>query len=223
MPFAGFARVSPTARFTGAVWRRYGLSPTALHPRSERLLADALRLGGPLGRRLPLEGMLRARHCAIDALLARAIAEGRIAQVVELAAGHSARGWRMKQRFVDEVTERIEQIAAELSAETAADVRFEMLARRDPGGVPFNHPLVSHTRAIMDALDIEPRIAPSMSELSTFIQHDIPALTLGITTGQRHRKPDERLDIPPIHTGLTQLIGLLIALDEDWPDDTEQD
>lgn len=99
MPFAGFARVSPTARFTGAVWRRYGLSPTALHPRSERLLADALRLGGPLGRRLPLEGMLRARHCALDALLARAIAEGRVAQVVELAAGHSARGWRMKQRF----------------------------------------------------------------------------------------------------------------------------
>lgn len=99
MRFSGFARVSPTARFTGAVWRRYGLSPAALHPRSERLLAGALQLGAPIGRRLPLEGMLRARHCAIDALLARAVAEGRVHQVIELAAGHSARGWRMKQRF----------------------------------------------------------------------------------------------------------------------------
>lgn len=99
MRCSGFARVSPTARFTGAVWRRYGLSPAALHPHSERLLAGALRLGAPIGRRLPLEGMLRARHCAIDALLARAVAEGRVSQVIELAAGHSARGWRMKQRF----------------------------------------------------------------------------------------------------------------------------
>lgn len=99
MPFSGFARVSPTAHFTGAVWRRYGLSPAALHPRSERLLAGALRLGAPLGRHLPLEGMLRARHCAIDTWLAEAIAVGRITQVIELAAGHSARGWRMKQRF----------------------------------------------------------------------------------------------------------------------------
>ncbi|WP_052368309.1 class I SAM-dependent methyltransferase [Algiphilus aromaticivorans] len=99
MPFSGFTRVSPTARFTGAVWRRYGLSPAVLHPRSERLLAGALRLGAPLGRRLPLEGMLRARHCAIDAWLAEAVAVGRVTQVIELAAGHSARGWRMKQRF----------------------------------------------------------------------------------------------------------------------------
>ncbi|MEQ9010284.1 class I SAM-dependent methyltransferase [Algiphilus sp.] len=95
----GFGRVSPTARFTGATWRRHGLSPEGLHPRSEQWLAEALRLGAPLGRHLLLDDMLHARHCAIDRLLENAVICGAITHVVELAAGHSARGWRMKQRF----------------------------------------------------------------------------------------------------------------------------
>lgn len=96
---AGFGRVSPTARLTGAMWRRHGLSPEALHPRSEQWLAAAMRLGSPLSRHLLVEGMLHARHCAIDRLLEQAIASGTITHVIELACGHSARGWRMKQRF----------------------------------------------------------------------------------------------------------------------------
>jgi len=95
----GFGRVSPTARFTGAMWRRHGLSPEALHPRSEQWLAEAMRWGAPLSRHLLLDGMLHARHCAIDQRLEQAIASGAITHVVELASGHSARGWRMKQRF----------------------------------------------------------------------------------------------------------------------------
>ncbi|MHA7833506.1 MAG: class I SAM-dependent methyltransferase [Algiphilus sp.] len=95
----GFGRISPTARFTGATWRRHGLSPEGLHPRSEQWLAGALRLGAPVGRYFLLDDMLHARHCAIDRLLEQAIVSGAITHVVELAAGHSARGWRMKQRF----------------------------------------------------------------------------------------------------------------------------
>lgn len=127
----GFDRVSPTARFTGAVWHRFGLSPTALHPRSERLLAQGLRIATPLGSRLPLEGMLRARHCAIDELLGTAIATGRIGQVIELAAGHSARGWRMKQRF----GEKLRYIETDLPAMARAKQRL----LRDAGLLQDGH------------------------------------------------------------------------------------
>lgn len=96
---SGFKRVSPTAHFTGAVWRSSGLSPAELHPLPQRLLARAMTQMGGLSRYLLLEDMLRARHLAMDACLARAIASGAVSQVIELAAGHSARGLRMKQRF----------------------------------------------------------------------------------------------------------------------------
>jgi O-methyltransferase involved in polyketide biosynthesis len=50
--------------------------------------------GGPT-----LEAYLLARHRAIDALLERAIDSGRVSQVIEVACGLSARGWRFAQRY----------------------------------------------------------------------------------------------------------------------------
>lgn len=95
----GHGRISPTALFTGAMWRRFGLSPAALHPPAERCLAELLQFTAPIGRQAGLEGALHARHLAIDVLLTRAIVRQEVTQVVELAAGRSARGWRFKQRF----------------------------------------------------------------------------------------------------------------------------
>jgi hypothetical protein len=62
-------------------------------------------------------------------------------------------------------------------------------------------------------LDIEPQISPSISELSTFIDRSIPAITIGITYGKRLKNQKEMIQIPPIFTGLTQLVGLLLAID----------
>jgi O-methyltransferase involved in polyketide biosynthesis len=42
-----------------------------------------------------------ARHAVLDAVLAEAVAEGRVGQVVEIAAGMSPRGWRFTSRFPD--------------------------------------------------------------------------------------------------------------------------
>jgi O-methyltransferase involved in polyketide biosynthesis len=94
--------ISPTAHYTGEVWRRAGLSHPWLSTREGRIMVDALhplmvlsgRLGGP-----SLETYLIARHRAIDALLVEAIERDGITQVVEMAAGMSARGWRFANRY----------------------------------------------------------------------------------------------------------------------------
>jgi O-methyltransferase involved in polyketide biosynthesis len=99
--------VSPTAHYTGQVWRRNGLSHEELGTVEGRVLFDALApamtvsrvLGGPT-----LEGLLLARHRIIDDLLAGAIDEGRITQVVEIACGMSPRGWRFAERYGDRIT-----------------------------------------------------------------------------------------------------------------------
>ena len=93
--------VSPTAHYTGYVWARNGLSPPELRTTEGRLLFESLRpmntLNSLLGRG-SLEQYLLARHRAIDLLLERAIDEHGIGQVIEIASGLSARGWRFSTR-----------------------------------------------------------------------------------------------------------------------------
>jgi O-methyltransferase involved in polyketide biosynthesis len=106
-PRLGPEAISPTAHYTGHVWSRNGLSHGELATVEGRLMFDAVApamiasrlVGGPT-----LEGMLLARHRIIDALLADAIEQGRVSQVVEVACGMSPRGWRFAQRYAERLT-----------------------------------------------------------------------------------------------------------------------
>jgi len=116
---------------------------------------------------------------------------------------------------VHDILQQIEDAIAETQSETNADIKLDVLARRKPGGVDFRHALVRRARAVMRALDIEPRMAPSTSELSELINHNIPAITLGLTESEKQSQINESLKIEPIFTGMAQLIGMLVAMDED--------
>jgi O-methyltransferase involved in polyketide biosynthesis len=93
-------RVSPTAHYTGYIWFRHGLSSEAFATDEGRRLDAIMRpvtlasraVGGP-----SLEGVLLARHRLIDHRLTQAIADGRVGQVLEIAAGLSPRGWRFSR------------------------------------------------------------------------------------------------------------------------------
>jgi len=115
---------------------------------------------------------------------------------------------------VQDILEQIQDAISETQSETTADITLDVLARRKPGGVDFRHPLVRHARAIMRALDIEPRLAPSTSELSELITKHIPAITLGLSVSEHQNQINETLRIEPVITGMAQLIGLLVAMDE---------
>ncbi len=99
------SRISPTAHYTGYVWCRHGLSPAELGTATGRamfyalqgpILAASYAIGG-----MTLEKMLLQRHRIIDHLLETAIADGRIGQIVEVAAGLSGRGHRLAARHRD--------------------------------------------------------------------------------------------------------------------------
>lgn len=102
MPRSRPEAISPTAHYTGTVWLQNGLShPAFATLRGQGLyyalkgpMALSSRLGGP-----SLEDFLLARHRLIDLQLAEAIEEGRISQVIEVAAGLSPRGWRFTERY----------------------------------------------------------------------------------------------------------------------------
>jgi di/tripeptidase len=115
--------------------------------------------------------------------------------------------------LVQELGDTIGDIGAEVSSRTGAEVSYQVLARREPGGIKFSHPLASHARSILKKLDVSHRITPSTSELSAFIDRGIPAVTVGVTDGEHLNEENERLEIEPMAKGLSQLIGLILALD----------
>lgn len=115
--------------------------------------------------------------------------------------------------MADEIGERMEEIAAEVESKTGDQVKLDIFAKREPGGIEFSHPLIRNTRKIMQELDLKPRMAPSTSELSAFIYRGIPAITLGITEGDHLEEENETIKIDPIFKGLAQLIGTLLAID----------
>ncbi|MFW5687941.1 MAG: M20/M25/M40 family metallo-hydrolase [Spirochaetota bacterium] len=121
--------------------------------------------------------------------------------------------------LVAELGETIENIAAEVSSHTGTDVTMEILARREPGGITFSHPLAAGARTIMKGLGVNPRISPSTSELSAFIDKGIPAVTVGLTNGESLNELNERVEIEPITTGLEQLLGLILAVDKGYCDE----
>jgi O-methyltransferase involved in polyketide biosynthesis len=142
--------ISPTAHYTGYVWFANGLSHPAFATKEGRFFYEALRpanmasraFGGPT-----LEGMLLARHRLIDHLLERAIAAGKVSQVIEIAAGLSPRGWRFAERHRDAITyveadlpdmaERKRGILAGAGGETAHHrvVEIDALAEDGPASI----------------------------------------------------------------------------------------
>jgi O-methyltransferase involved in polyketide biosynthesis len=101
------SRVSPTAYATGYLWYRLGLSDAALVTPQGRRLDRGFRALTRLTQLLSgvsLDALMLARHQGIDAVLMQAIEEGRITQVIEIAAGLSARGWRLRKRYGDRIT-----------------------------------------------------------------------------------------------------------------------
>ncbi len=115
--------------------------------------------------------------------------------------------------MVQKLSRQIEDIAAEVSSGSGAEVSLDVLARREPGGIGFSHPLARGAREIMGTLGIQPWISPSTSELSAFIDRRIPAITVGLTRGEHLNEENETIEIPPIAKGMAQLLGIILAMD----------
>lgn len=115
--------ISPTGHYTGYAWVHAGLSDDALATTTGRVLYDSLRLPMALAGRagLPtLDGLLLGRHLIIDDLLAAAIDDGRISQVIEVACGLSPRGLTFSRRYGRGLT----YIEADLPAMAATKARL---------------------------------------------------------------------------------------------------
>ena len=115
--------------------------------------------------------------------------------------------------MIKRIDRLIEDLVSEISARHTVSARLDCFFRREAGGIAFSHPLVKTTAQVMSRLGIATDQGHSPSELSEFISRRIPAVTLGITHGEKNRKKPDQVLIDPILTGVAQLIGVILAID----------
>ncbi|PTU31561.1 class I SAM-dependent methyltransferase [Stenotrophobium rhamnosiphilum] len=137
-------RVSPTAYATGYMWYRLGMSHPALATAEGKRLDFAFGLlmyGVKRVSGTSFDAMMIARHKGIDARLARAIDQGRVGQVIEIAAGLSPRGINFAKRYGKKIT----YIETDLAA--MANTKRKLL---DDAGLLSDHHRVIEIDALND-------------------------------------------------------------------------
>ena len=116
--------------------------------------------------------------------------------------------------MLERVCREINDIVGEMSARHAVDAKLDIFTGTRAGGLSFGHPLVRATLDVMRQLGIEPDQGHSPSELSELISREVPAVTLGMTTGKKSaRKEPGCIFIDPLFLGVAQLIGVILAID----------
>ncbi len=120
--------------------------------------------------------------------------------------------------IVADLHRKIANIASEVASLGGGEASLEVIARRRPGGLEFSHPLPERARDILNALGLPPRISPSTAELSAFVDREIPALRVGLTSGEDLDEEREQLEVAPIASGMAQVIALLQAIDQGYCD-----
>lgn len=115
---------------------------------------------------------------------------------------------------VERIKEQFQQITHHFQQAPQANVRLDIIGRRNPGGLDEDHPLVQTQASILEAHDINPVLRPTGGDLSALTEHNLPALTLGLTHCENFQEPDEAIHIQPLFPGISQLICLLLAIDQ---------
>ncbi|MFH1476024.1 MAG: peptidase [Verrucomicrobiota bacterium] len=118
--------------------------------------------------------------------------------------------------LLNQVAQQIEDITQDVAANSGVTVKFDIFARRAPGGLDISHPLVKQMRAIHTALGLQSQLYATTFALASLIEKNIPAVVLGLTTGTRRDdlpEMEEAVAIEPMWTGLAQLVGVLLAMD----------
>ncbi len=116
--------------------------------------------------------------------------------------------------MVQKVYSQIEDIIDSVKHENLVNISTTILSNVSANRLEYTHPLVKTAVNSLEALEISPIIESSESELSIFLEHRIPAITIGLTYGENYHEENARIAIPPLLKGIAQLIGIIEAIDQ---------
>jgi tripeptide aminopeptidase len=119
----------------------------------------------------------------------------------------------VSDRMVKSLFRDIQDIVDGVRHEYGVKLQLKTISNLNSSRISFQHPLVKSTVAIMKKLALKPVSQPSESELSIFLSHKIPAVTLGISRSSRTTQNFSSVEIEPIFKGIAQVLGVMMAID----------
>ena len=117
-------------------------------------------------------------------------------------------------KMVKSIYNDISDIIDDIRHQYEVELKLKTISNLNAASLKYNHPLVKSTGAIIESLGLKPISAPSESELSIFLAHKIPAVTLGITLGENMHLENSTMEIEPMYKGIAQIIGAIMAIDK---------
>jgi tripeptide aminopeptidase len=121
--------------------------------------------------------------------------------------------------MVRQIYEDIRDIVIGVRHEHGIELELSAISNLNAARLQYGHPLVKSVLKIMKALELKTVSSPSESELSIFLAHHIPAVTLGISQGKDYHLEGSTMEIAPMFKGLAQIIGVIQAIDQGVCDD----
>lgn len=116
--------------------------------------------------------------------------------------------------MVESIFSDVQDIVSGIRHEYRVTLELKTLSFIKGASLGYQHPLVKSAVSCMKKLLIEPISGASESELSIFLSHSIPALTLGLTHGENYYQENAVIEVEPLFKGVSQIIGVLQAIDE---------
>jgi tripeptide aminopeptidase len=134
---------------------------------------------------------------------------GKIAPEANLGFEIRSDSYKVVKKLYGEIRDLVEGI----SHENEVTLNLRTISNLKASRLKYNHPLVKYAAAVLEALGIKPASKPTESSLAIFLGHKIPAITLGITYGENRYFENATMEIEPMYKGISQVIGVLKAID----------
>ncbi len=179
----------------GHSWSDFG-QPSAIHE-AARLVTQLSGLSLPASPRTTLNVGLMSGGTGVNVLAAEAMFELDVrSEKVETLAS-----------VVDQV-----ETAINAARRDGVEVTSEIIGRRPAGEIPPDHPLVQLAGQCLTELGLTPTFTSGSTDANVPLSLGYPALVLGVTTGGGAHTLHEYIDLPPVETGMEQLVRLVERL-----------
>jgi tripeptide aminopeptidase len=96
-----------------------------------------------------------------------------------------------------------------LANQPGIEVTCEEIGNRPAGHISLQHPLIHLARRCLEAQGIQPNLGIGSTDANIPLNHGLPAICVGITTGGKAHTLNEFIDTQPVAKGLHQLHTLV--------------